>query len=113
VKFFVWSSIFIIVVSGCLVWLFGRSASHIGASGWIFGLWSLSIAIALFDRRFFNFVIALLVVVLYGGMIFGILPSDPKVSFEMHLAGVVAGVLCAFSYALITRRRKDNGLSAV
>jgi membrane associated rhomboid family serine protease len=113
VKFFVWSSIFIIVMSGSLVWLFGRSASHIGASGWIFGLWSLSISIAWFDRRFFNFMLAVLVVFLYGGMIVGVLPTDPRVSFEMHLSGAIAGVACAFSYALINRRSKDNELSTV
>jgi membrane associated rhomboid family serine protease len=111
VKFFVWSSIFIIVLSGSLVWLFGRSASHIGASGWIFGLWSLSISIALFDRSFFNFMLAILVVFLYGGMIAGVLPTDPNVSFEMHLSGAVAGVACAFSYALINRNT-GSGLTS-
>ena len=113
VKFFVWSSIFIIVMSGSLVWLFGRSASHIGASGWIFGLWSLSISIALFDRSFFNFMLAVLVVFLYGGMIVGVLPTDPRISFEMHLSGAIAGVACAFSYALKNRRSKENELSTV
>lgn len=105
VRFYLLSSAFIIVVSGMLVWVFGRGASHIGASGWIFGLWSLSIAIALFDRRFKNIVIALLVVFLYGGMIYGVLPTDPRVSFEAHLFGAVAGVMCAFFYRVFTKNR--------
>lgn len=104
IRFYLLSSGFIIAVSGALVWLFGRSASHIGASGWIFGLWSLSIAIALFDRCFKNIVIALVVVFLYGGMIYGVLPTDPRVSFEAHLFGVVAGVMCAFFYRVFTRK---------
>jgi membrane associated rhomboid family serine protease len=114
VRFYLISSIFIIVIGGALVWLFGRPAAHVGASGWIFGLWSLSVAVAWFDRRFGNIALALLVVFLYGGMVFGVLPSDRTVSFEMHLGGAVAGVLCAFSYATIGRRaRGRNGLSAM
>ena len=104
VRFYLLSSVFIIMVSGALLWLFGRSASHIGASGWIFGLWSLSIAMALFDRCFKNVVIALVVVFLYAGMIYGLLPTDPRVSFEAHLFGVVAGVICAFFYSVLTKK---------
>jgi membrane associated rhomboid family serine protease len=102
VRFYLASSVFIIVISGGLVWVFGRTASHIGASGWIFGLWSLSIAIAWFDRRFKNIIIALLVVFLYGGMIYGVLPTDPRISFEAHGFGVIAGVMCAFFYRIFS-----------
>jgi membrane associated rhomboid family serine protease len=102
VRFFVLSSLFIIGLSGMLIWIFGRTGSHIGASGWIFGLWSLSIAMAFFDRRLKNIVIALLVVFLYGGMIYGVLPDDPSVSFEAHIFGVIAGVICAFLYRVLT-----------
>lgn len=101
--FYIVNSLIIIVVSGLLVWVFGRTASHIGASGWVFGLWSLSIAIAWFDRRFSNIVIAMIVIVFYGGLAYGILPNDPKISFEMHLAGAVAGVLAAFIYSRVLR----------
>lgn len=96
IRFYLLSSLFIIVVGGLLVWLFGRSASHIGASGWIFGLWSLSIANAVFDRSFQNILVAVLVVFLYGGMIYGVLPSGQYISFEGHLFGAVAGIACAF-----------------
>ena len=96
VRFYVLSSLFIIVAGGLMVWMFGRNASHIGASGWIFGLWSLSIANAVFDRSFKNIVVAVLVVFLYGGMIYGVLPSGPTISFEGHLFGAVAGIACAF-----------------
>ncbi|WNO09139.1 rhomboid family intramembrane serine protease [Teredinibacter sp. KSP-S5-2] len=95
VRYFVIASFFIIVVAGVLVWLFGRPAIHIGASGWIFGLWSLSIMTAWFDRSFKNLCIAVFVVFLYGGMIYGILPTRPGVSYEAHLFGCVAGILFA------------------
>ena len=108
VRFFIVSSLFIIIVSGALVWYFGRAASHVGASGWIFGLWALSIAMALFDRSFKNIVIALFVVFLYGGMIYGVLPTDPRVSFEFHLFGLIAGGICAFCYRFFTKNRSSN-----
>jgi membrane associated rhomboid family serine protease len=56
----------------------------------------LSIANAVFDRSFKNIVVAVLVVFLYGGMIYGVLPSGPTISFEGHLFGAVAGIACAF-----------------
>lgn len=96
VRLYVFSSVVIVLVCGVLVWLFGREANHIGASGWIFGLWSLSIAIAWFDRRLVNILIAMLVILFYGGMVMGILPHEPDVSFESHLFGALAGVLAAW-----------------
>ena len=113
------SSAFIILLTGVLVWFFARGAIHIGASGWIFGLWSFSIAIAWFDRKLKNILSGLLVVCLYGGMVFGILPNDPKVSFEAHLFGAVSGVVFAFLYSLFLKvrakkgRREKNGVSSV
>lgn len=90
------SSLFIITLTGLLVWSFGRNAIHIGASGWVFGLWSLCIATAWFERRFLNIVIAVIVILLYGGVIYGVLPRDPSVSFESHLFGVISGIFCAY-----------------
>ncbi|GLS26376.1 rhomboid family intramembrane serine protease [Marinibactrum halimedae] len=106
-RFFVLASIFIIFFSGLMTWLLGRSASHIGASGWIFGLWSLSIAMAYFDRSFKNIAIALFTIVFYGGMMFGVLPSRAHISFEMHLFGAIGGILFAFLYGR-TKRYKIN-----
>lgn len=108
IRYYLSASLFIIVVSGALVWLFGRSAFHIGASGWIFGLWSLCIATAWFDRSIMNIAIALIVVCFYGGMIFGVLPTQPGVSFEAHLFGALAGAI----FAAIAAKRphfKENG----
>lgn len=101
-RFFISSSLFIIIVSGLLVWFFGRPAVHIGASGWIFGLWSLSIAIAWFQRSFVNIVIAIFVIFFYGGMMYGVLPGDKSISFEAHLFGAIAGVL----YAAMAGKRR-------
>jgi membrane associated rhomboid family serine protease len=95
-RYFVKASAVIILLGGALVWLLGRPGDHIGASGWIFGLWSLVIALAWFDRSPRNIAIALAVVFFYGGMVFGVLPTQ-GVSFESHLFGAIAGVFAAFT----------------
>ncbi|MDO3387696.1 rhomboid family intramembrane serine protease [Gilvimarinus sp. SDUM040013] len=93
IRQFFTASVFIIVVGGTLVWAFGRNAVHIGASGWIFGLWSFLIVAAWFERSLKSFAIAMLVVFLYGGMIYGVLPTREGVSFESHLFGALAGII--------------------
>jgi membrane associated rhomboid family serine protease len=93
---FLLSSLMIIVLTGLFVWVFGRSALHIGASGWVFGLWSLCVASAVFERKLVNILVALVVIVFYGSLIYGILPRDASVSFESHLGGAIAGILCAW-----------------
>jgi membrane associated rhomboid family serine protease len=97
-RYFVRASAVIILLGGALLWLLGRPGDHIGASGWIFGLWSLVIALAWFDRSPRNIAIALAVVFFYGGMVFGVLPTQ-GVSFESHLFGAIAGVFAAFTLA--------------
>jgi membrane associated rhomboid family serine protease len=85
----------IYLASGLGVWLLGRAAYHIGASGLVFGLllFVFVIGIARWDRR--AIALAMVVFLLYGGMIWGIFPGRPGVSFEYHLAGAVSGVLLA------------------
>lgn len=103
-RHYLWSSFFIITLTGILVWCFGRHSLHLGASGWIFGLWSLTIATAWFDRRFLNILIALAVIFFYGSMLWGVLPGDPAISFESHLFGAFAGTVCAAFRAKILKR---------
>lgn len=98
---FVLASIFIIVGSGGLVWCFGRTGVHIGASGWLFGFWGLLLARAWIDRSLLDLLLAGLVFIFYGGWLFGLLPRD-GVSFEYHLAGASCGVL----YAVLSRSRR-------
>lgn len=111
-RFYLVSSFFIIAIGGALVWCFARPAVHIGASGWVFGLWSMTIAIAFFDRSFSNVLIAIVVAMLYSGMIFGVLPQDPRISFEAHLFGAIAGVVVAFFYGRLKRSNNSSSKKA-
>lgn len=107
IRYFIIASTFIIIVGGLLLWLFGRSASHIGASGWIFGLWALLLANGYFERTIKKIVISVAVIVLYSGFVFGLLP-DKQVSFEGHICGMIAGIL--FSWLTHkTKIAKHNG----
>ncbi|MGD8560385.1 MAG: rhomboid family intramembrane serine protease [Gammaproteobacteria bacterium] len=84
--------------TGVMVWLFGRESFHIGASGLSFGF--LTFVFVIGALRWDKQAIALscLVFFLYGGMIWGIFPSRPGISFESHLFGSILGVLCAIIF---------------
>ena len=82
----------IAVVSGVLVWLFARDAHHVGASGVVFGYFGAIVARAFIERSPIAIVIAFATVVIYGGLIWGVLPLRSYVSFESHLFGLVAGI---------------------
>lgn len=97
-RYFLYCSAFIVAVGGLLVWCFARGAIHIGASGWVFGLWSLCIANAYYERRLSSFLVAITVIFFYGGMIYGLLPTDPRLSFEGHLFGAFAGIWAAKTF---------------
>lgn len=83
------------VVGGLGLWVFGRPAAHIGASGLIFGFFGFLVARGYYERRWSSIAVALVVVVLYGGLLAGVVPRDGQVSWEAHLFGLLAGLLCA------------------
>jgi membrane associated rhomboid family serine protease len=79
-----------------LVWLFGRTGSnHIGASGIVYALAFFLIFFGFFRRDFRSLIISICILALYGGIFFGILPHDPRVSWESHLAGALVGIATA------------------
>ena len=91
----------LLVGTGVGVWLFGRESYHVGASGLTTGVlfFILTIGVLRWDRRAIG--LALAVFLLYGGMIWGVFPSSPEISYESHLAGAVIGV----ALALLLRNR--------
>jgi len=85
----------VIGLGGGLVWLFGSSAIHIGASGLVFGWFGFLVVRGLVDRSLITLGATLVVGVLYGSILWGILPGQPGVSWEAHLFGVIAGAAAA------------------
>ncbi len=93
-----WSTMIILtVISGVALWLFGRSALHIGASGLIYALMGFLIAAGIFERRLVSALIALFVGITYGASIIGGVLPAPGVSWEGHLFGLLAGAALAWT----------------
>ena len=88
-----YASIGAILGCGLFIMLFGQPGSiHIGASGVVFGWWSFLIARGFYQRNFQSIIIAVFVIIFFGGMIYGILPGQPSVSWQGHLGGAIGGI---------------------
>ncbi len=93
-EIFVW----VYLGSGVCVWIVGEPASHIGASGLIYGFASFIFLSGIFRGEFKALLLAILVAVVYGSIIVGIMPGQPGVSWQAHLYGAMVGGLLAFFY---------------
>jgi membrane associated rhomboid family serine protease len=100
--------VFIIIwlVSGLCVWLGGRPNYHIGASGIVYGLAAFLFVSGAIRRDTRLAAISFVIVFLYGGLIWGVLPIWPAISWEGHLFGGLTGVVCAFIYRNDGPKRK-------
>ncbi len=89
-----------ILLSGFLTWCIGRPSNHIGASGLIYVLMSFTLFKGIFAKHFRLIAVSLLVVFLYGSMIWYVFPVKENMSWEGHLSGLIVG----FLFALIFRK---------
>lgn len=87
----------VMILSGLGTWLIGPAFSvHIGASGLVFGYFGFLLLMAYFERSCRSIVVAVLVLFVYGGLIWGILPRGDGISWQSHLFGLVGGILAAY-----------------
>lgn len=94
-KVFIWT----FFLTGLLVWIAGREAWHIGASGLVYGLASFLFFSGIIRRYFRLIALSLLIVFLYGSMVWGIFPGIYKnVSWESHMLGFFSGVVLSLWY---------------
>ena len=91
---FVW----IYLVTGFWVWVAARQAYHIGASGLVYGLATFLFFSGLFRKDIRSVAVATAIGFLYSGMLQGIFPTTENISWESHLLGAGAGILCAFYF---------------
>jgi len=92
-------SFWIYFLTGIFVWIAGRDAWHIGASGLVYGFASFLFFSGIIRRYFRLIALSLLVVFLYGSMVWGMVPELYKnVSWEAHMLGFVAGIIVAIWY---------------
>ncbi len=86
----------IYVLTGILVWTAGRNSWHIGASGLVYGLASFLFFSGIIRRYFRLIALSLLVVFLYGSMVWGLFPGIYKnISWESHMLGFFSGIILA------------------
>jgi len=88
-------SAIIILLGGGAVWLLGRPSYHVGASGLVFGYFGFLVARGWYDRGFSSLAMAIVTIILYGGLLWGIFPVRGYISWEGHLFGLVAGIIAA------------------
>mgnify|MGYP003386045401 CR=1 FL=1 len=94
-----WKTLFIVfIVSGVGVWLFGRPSYHLGASSVTSGLFYFLLIAALFRRDRVSITLMFVAVFMFGSILLGIFPLDPKISFESHFFGAVGGTLSAILF---------------
>jgi membrane associated rhomboid family serine protease len=86
------------IASGVCLWLGGRPSYHIGASGIVYGLASFLFFSGIIRRDTRLAALSLVIVFLYGGMIWGVFPIWPAISWEGHLFGGISGLACAIAY---------------
>jgi membrane associated rhomboid family serine protease len=82
----------IVLGSGIIVWLIGRSAYHIGASGLIMGYWSYLIIQAYQEQTVMSYVLGAISIYYFGGLLMDLFPDKKEVSWEAHLAGFASGI---------------------
>jgi len=85
-----------ILIGGIGVWVTGAANSvHVGASGLIFGYLGYLLARGYFERSLWAVLLGVAALILYGGVLWGVLPGQPGISWEGHLFGLVGGVAAA------------------
>jgi membrane associated rhomboid family serine protease len=93
---FVAVSLITALSSGIGVWLISPSTTvTVGASGVVFGYLGFLLARGYFERSFVAIALSISVAFMYGGVLFGILPGQPGISWQAHLFGFLGGVLAA------------------
>ena len=95
--------VFVTIFGGFGTWIIGNTGVHLGASILVFGFFGYLVARGWYDRSFISIVVAIVVLLFYGGLIFGVLPLRAFVSWEGHLMGMLAGVV----YARINRKKRE------
>lgn len=86
------------LASGIWVWISARANYHIGASGVVYGLAAFLFTSGILRKQRMLMGLSLLVVFLYGSMLWGMFPLFPRISWESHFWGAAAGVAMAFLY---------------
>lgn len=95
-----------IVLTGILTWSFARPSYHIGASGIVYLLVSFVFFSGIIRKYYRLIALSLIVVFLYGGMIWYIFPTENRISWEGHLSGFLVGLFFAVVFRKMGPQKK-------
>jgi membrane associated rhomboid family serine protease len=89
-------TLWVVVASGATVWLIAPAGSMtLGASGVVFGWLTYLMVRGLYTRAPGQVALGVVLLLFYGGLLLGVLPTDTGVSWQAHLGGAIGGVLAA------------------
>lgn len=84
------------LVGGGGTWLFGHFAMHVGASGVVFAYLGYLLTTGWFDRKLTAVALSITAAILWGSALFGLSPLQHGISWELHLFGMLGGILGAW-----------------
>jgi membrane associated rhomboid family serine protease len=112
---FIYATAIIWILGGLGTWLIGNvgapagvETNHIGASGLIFGWLTFLIVFGFFTRHAWQIVVGIVVLFVYGGVLWGALPGTFGVSWQGHLCGGIAGVVAAYLLSGPERKAREK-----
>lgn len=83
----------VVLFGGAGVWLFGGiGTNHIGASGLVYGWLGYLLVRGIFNRSLSQVALGVILGFMYSGLVWGVLPGVPGVSWQAHLFGALGGV---------------------
>ncbi|MDI1232915.1 MAG: rhomboid family intramembrane serine protease [bacterium] len=86
------------LLTGILIWIFARPAYHIGASGLVYALVVFLLTSGFIRKNRQLKFLALAVLSIQSGLLWGVIPQGNNISWESHLMGAIVGIATAFIY---------------
>ena len=105
------------LATGILTWLIARPNYHIGASGVVYMLFAFLFFKGILSKHFRLIAVSMIVIFIYGSLVWGIFPGESGISWEGHLSGLIAGTGLAiiyrkkgviFTYPKDERKKEDD-----
>lgn len=113
VKQFVAVTVLVWVISGFGVWLTAPTNSvTVGASGLVFGYLTYLVCRGFFSRKVSQILIGLVLLAIWGGIFWGLLPGSNGISWQGHLFGALGGLLAAFLAAKADGPSRKSGAAS-
>lgn len=96
-QYFWWVIAALVTATGGLVWLLARRRLHLGASGLVYGLFGFLTLQGFLAGQMLWLAASVALLLLYSGILWGVLPTTARTSWESHLFGLAVGLALAWS----------------